>query len=1093
MPIMFEEPTVDTITLRSPMGGPLPKAEKPEGSVLGAAFRQENLPYNLATTLFKSRPQPEPGYNPFDEIRDTEFEFQFADSFTYSQSRAETSQIKGKIVQENKDRARLEAAGSLGFAAQVAAGLIDPSILIPGGALVRGIRGGVSVTKSAMLSAAVLGSQGFGSEVGLQSAQQTRRPEESVMNVGVSTMLGVLLGGGAAAMLSKGERTAMEGSLRQSRASLAATVSNRGIGAAQVDTRTLDLTSFVPSWISSGATKAAETAGKVPIVGRALKAVVNLPEILSTRTSPLMRVLTGPSLEGRRILSDLAEIPLRVEENVRGIPTSSFGVPLEREIRNAVRQAEFQLTKEAEDAFRKFRFDGRDVKFAKLRASLDRRINKSEALTFDEFMEEVDGALRNGDAHEIPEVQTLAGKFRKVIDGPFEKAKALNILDDSAPLGAVSYAPRRFVREKVIAEQPEFISRYVEWRKQEQAINAKIQQEIAPLKDKMAKLEGDQAATVRAHLAELVTKWHGKTSELADTDQAVERILKADTAKNDLALKEEALGTFNEIIGTPDGRLPKDDPGYGRFSGPAEQQGRGPLMARRLAMPDNMLLPFLDRNPLRYTSVYLRSMLSDLGTFERFGDFDMKLALKRVQDEADIAMNEAKSGAERTKITDDRDKVIADLAAIRDRLKGVYGFSPDRLTRNIGKISQILGDFDVTTNMGSSGLSQFSDFATTVARYAFTGTKALGPAYRSLLGHLMKTSDTFAKARSEYRSIGIGTETFLNSRAHELADMGDIYQPASKAARIMRTGAEATMVLSGSSMMTDWAKTIAAIAAGNNLLRASRAVAEGKATSRMITDLAEMNIDGEMAEKIWGAFEAGGGRVDNGVHLPNTQDWSDLQARKMFEAAVGRETDIAVATPGEEKPLFLSTPTLALIGKYKSFVAAAHTRILMANLQRRDASTLSGLIVSLALGSLVYAVRAPLTGIKLSDRPQDWIKESVDRAGILGWFSEANAMAAKMTRGSGDIWNLVGADKPLSRFASRSILGSLTGPIGGKIESAAQITGAAATGDWSPSDVHKLRQLLPFQNLFYVRRLIDEVEANARDTFGIEGPGQRAN
>lgn len=1089
MPLIPEPSSPDVIQLRSPTGGPVDAPVRPDGDVFGAAIRQENLPYNIATSIFRTRPQPEPDYNPFDDIKGSEFEFEFADEFTYSQSRAETRQIKAKIEQERKDRELLAASGVTGTAAQVAAGLIDPSVFIPGGAIYRSVRGGVSYGRSVAAIAGAATLQSLGTEAGLQSAQRTRPLDESAFNISTATLLGALLGGGAAAMLSGAERGTLEASFRQNRASLMSTVSGRSAGAAQVDTRTLDLAPFLPTWLESGIEKGRAQLARVPVIGGALDKVVGLPEALATRTNPVMRIMTGPSVEGRRVLSDLAEIPLRVEENFKGVPTSAFGVPLEREIRNAVRQSEYQLAKEADDAFRAFRFGGRQVRFAKLRAAIDRRVGKSEAMTFDEFMGEVDAALRNGDTHEIPEVQALASKFRQVIDGPFEKAKALGILDDAAPLGAVSYAPRRFEREKLIANKPEFTRRYVEWRRQVLAENTKIRDELAGLKSQLDGLKGDvktEGAELRAQIAELVSRWQGRTSELADADEALERILRADTDKTDLDLATEADQTFNEIIGTPDGRLPKDDPGYGRFSAPQEKQGRGALRARSLAMPDNLLLPFLDRNPLRYTSIYLRSMISDLGIFERFGDFDMKLALKKVQDEADIASKQATSETERLALFAERDKVIEDLAAIRDRLKGVYGFSPNAVTRNIGKISQILGDYDVTTNLGGSGLAQFPDFAGAVFRYAFSGTRALGPAYRSLLAHLTRTGDTFAKARGEYRAIGIGTETFLNSRAHELADIGDVYQPASKAARIMRTGAEATMVLSGSSLMTDWAKTISAIAAGNNILGAAKRVAQGKASDKMIAALAENNIDPEMAAQIWRAFEEGGGRVENGVHLPNTQDWKDLRARQRFEAAVGRETDIAVVTPGEEKPLFLSTPTLALIGKYKSFVAASTTRILLANLQRRDASTLSGLIASIGLGMLVYAARAQLSGAPLSDRPQDWVKEGFDRSGVLGWFSEANAMAAQATRGSADIWRLVGADKPLSRFSSRSVLGTLTGPIGGKIETLTQVTGAAATGEWTSSDVRKLRQLLPYQNLFYIRGLIDQVEKNALDAFGIE-------
>ena len=65
-------------------------------------------------------------------------------------------------------------------------------------------------------------------------------------------------------------------------------------------------------------------------------------------------------------------------------------------------------------------------------------------------------------------------------------------------------------------------------------------------------------------------------------------------------------------------------------------------------------------------------------------------------------------------------------------------------------------------------------------------------------------------------------------------------------------------------------------------------------------------------------------------------------------------------------------------------------------------------------------------------------------------------------------------------------MGNLLGPAYGKAGDIADMTYAASNGQWTESDMRKLRQLIPFQNLFYLRQLFDDVERNTNSAFGIE-------
>jgi hypothetical protein len=195
---------------------------------------------------------------------------------------------------------------------------------------------------------------------------------------------------------------------------------------------------------------------------------------------------------------------------------------------------------------------------------------------------------------------------------------------------------------------------------------------------------------------------------------------------------------------------------------------------------------------------------------------------------------------------------------------------------------------------------------------------------------------------------------------------------------------------------------------------------------------------------------------------------------------------MAVLTPGAEKPLWMSGPVVSLLGQYKSFVAAAHEKVLISNLQQMDARTLQGLVASLGMGMLSYRAYTLWSGAPTSERPQDWIKEGISRSAILGWFSEINSMQAKFTGGKTDIFRAIGADKPLSRRQSNGALSELLGPTYAKLEGIAGGINDASHGTWTAMDTHKLRQAIFLQNLFAVRRLFDAAEDGFNENLGIK-------
>ena len=502
-----------------------------------------------------------------------------------------------------------------------------------------------------------------------------------------------------------------------------------------------------------------------------------------------------------------------------------------------------------------------------------------------------------------------------------------------------------------------------------------------------------------------------------------------------------------------------------------------------------MVSDFLESDVEHVVGHYLRAMVPDVLLTERFGDVAMTDAFRKINDE--FAAKAAAAGSEKAvrALGVERDRTIRDLAAIRDRVRGVYGFSSDSIVRGAARAVAVAKNVNLLTSGGSFLLSSLSDLAGPVFRYGL-GTvmaDAWAPFLRSLMG-----GEEWKQAARQYRAMGIANEVALATRSHAISDITELYRPQSRFERALQWGADKYMVANLLAPWTDWGKINASIIAGNEILRAAKAVKSGTATKKQIAQLAESGIPDWLAPRIWDEFSAeGAGEVVKGVHLPNTDRWKNAQARQAFEGAVAREADIAIITPGQEKPLWMSQPVLSVFGQFKSFMAASTQRLLIANLQRHDAQSLQGLLFAVGMGAISYRLNALASGQPVSDRPQDWVKEGISRSGVLGWIDEGNAMASKATRGSLDIYRTIGADKPLSRYASRSALDSLLGPTAGKIGSVLQLSGSAATGDWTQADTKALRRMTATQNLFYIRRLWDQVEQGVNGALNVPEKRER--
>ena len=574
------------------------------------------------------------------------------------------------------------------------------------------------------------------------------------------------------------------------------------------------------------------------------------------------------------------------------------------------------------------------------------------------------------------------------------------------------------------------------------------------------------------------------------TDLAVKRILTNPLDMMDDELRSRSGEIMNRLLNLPDGRLPYDGAsgaGPGGFGGNpdmARWRPSGPFASREFMIPDNLASPFLVNDADHLISSYIRQTVPDIILAQKFGDPMMTLQIKAMREEWDRLIAEAppekRAALAKAKAADERD-----IAGMRDRLRGTYGISGDSVMQNVGRWARAARNVNTVVNMGSVAGYALGDAANGVFR---VGLGAMGEAWAGYLKALTSNKELAARVKREYRAMGAGLEAYEASRMHALDDVANAYHNDTFAERTLAVSAERMNILNLNSHATNYLKVAAASAIGDSVMGAAQKVARGTASAKDLARLAESGIDAGMAERIARAFDAGGGEKIDGLFLPSTEAWTDAAARQAFEAAVARDVNMAVITPGQDKPLWFSNQAFGVIGQFKSYMSAFHSRVLLPNLQMQDARTLQGLGSAVMAGMLGYALMSVIQGRDMSKMTTaDWVKEGLSRGGVFGWLEEGNGILSKVTAGRADVYNLIGATpKESSRYESRNIVGALLGPTAGKIQSLATVTAGLTGDEWKATDTRALRQLLPLQNLIYIRGLVDQVERSTNDLFGVQ-------
>ena len=554
---------------------------------------------------------------------------------------------------------------------------------------------------------------------------------------------------------------------------------------------------------------------------------------------------------------------------------------------------------------------------------------------------------------------------------------------------------------------------------------------------------------------DVVSQWLREQNPKMDAEQSME-------------IAREISG---RIMSTPDGRLPYDyQMGENVSKGTGKSGLKGNFKSRTFDIPDALIDDFLENDIELLAARYVRNVAPDIELVRAFGDVNMTAEIKAIEQEWIAKIEAEPDPSKARKLTRQKNKDIRDIAAMRDRLRGVFSI-PDYDNPWV-RAARVARDLNYMRLLGGVVAASIPDVGRVVMAEGFTRT--FGFALKPLVGNL----SGFKMAANEAKLAAVGTDALLGGRSEIIADIADYAKGGTAFERGVRSAAQK---FSSVNLMNFWTGGMKQLHAVMAQTRIAEDLLNGKIDKR----LGQLGIDDANAENIARQIKRYGKKID-GVWVYNTKDWDSPALVEMWRAAMRKESDRVIVVPGQEKPLFMDNELGKTIFQFKSFMMSATQRILISGLQQQDAHMMQGMLSMMSLGAMSYAFKQWDAGRPIEDDPKTLVIEGIDRSGALGVLMELNNTMEKVSANNIGLRPLLGVDAPASRYASRSALDSMVGPTFGLAGDAIRVMGAATNQyEWSKSDTRALRRLLPYQNLSFIRQGFDKVEEQINHEIGV--------
>jgi hypothetical protein len=541
----------------------------------------------------------------------------------------------------------------------------------------------------------------------------------------------------------------------------------------------------------------------------------------------------------------------------------------------------------------------------------------------------------------------------------------------------------------------------------------------------------------------------------------------------DLEIKAAIDDVTRKILGA--------DVGQANFNVRINAEKAGPLKERTLDIPDELIASFLDNNPLRVAASYVNELAPQVELAKRFGDFEMKDAVSKVQNEYSILREKAgdNNAAIRT-LREEEKKVLDALLRIRDRILG-----------RAGRIDPATGDGGrraVAASRGWRNLVTASKLGATALTGGIMDTTRIMiengflPTMRSMT-RLAASPEFRALSKTQARRVGAAVEVALSRRVMVMYD-GAITEGWTQKL------SNSLYKYTGLNHIMDFNRTLACTLLEDRILKVAGQLAEGGRPRKFeLARLATLGLDEDALTAISKEVGKHGGE-SGGMRVSGSADWGNKALADAYDNALLKESKIVVVEPGAADRVWWMDKELGkFIGQLKTFTLAAPARLTSGLASRvgtgqygQAARFLGFMMVG---GYLTHATRQLVAGKEPITDPLNAAKQAFGETGLAGVLPDLLDPLARTPLGM-RVMGAVGVD-PSAKRADQNAFSAYGGPSAGTAADLIDIVWNRTANGISARDLHAIRRIMPWQNAWFLRRGINAAEGELAELMQLDG------
>ena len=507
---------------------------------------------------------------------------------------------------------------------------------------------------------------------------------------------------------------------------------------------------------------------------------------------------------------------------------------------------------------------------------------------------------------------------------------------------------------------------------------------------------------------------------------------------------------------------------------------------------------FIEKDVQTLTKLYFNQVVPDIEITKIFGDpmgygfkytptGPYKMGILQISELYDDMINSAKSVTQKESLIIEKNKQLTDLDSSIALIRGTYGLAEDP-NRSFSRGVRIMKLYNSMTML--TGIAQTVDTARLVM------INGIGKTFR-MNWEIMTSGYAKEIWKMNMKTTQLGGEAldlWNSSRAMAMYGMDDAFGVFNKFERGMSgIGNLYFTFLNLSNPWNTAVKNIASLYNGTRMLEAIEGlVTKGKISKVNRARLKNLGITDGMAKDIWEQYIKYGvgkgakrkwttyGDSYKSMRVANTDAWKNKKAANAYHDAIGKQANIDIVTPSKgDVPLWANTEIGGMITQFKKFGMAATQRMLMRGLQEKDANFLTGVLMLLAAGAAVDAFRQRAFDRSYAKKPfGQKVVDAFDRSGLGGIYSDINNSIERLANNEIGLRPLLNAKKPYGTY--RDLLNNpipdVLGPTASQIANISDIAWTWGTGKYNHHTARNVRRLLPFQNVWFLDSLFDEVE-----------------